>query len=270
MTTTAKEIPFPMPRGRRDTEPSQPDDKGQTLLDFTGARGPLSTEEKAKRRDAIRTAVLAAVATTPPNPFPVAALWDEALCRDHPDFAPFLAMVDESLVRARALRDLIEAVNGKDIPTICRLWEPGLPGLSYLTPQHKSVIRDCLVSHVLSNVPMEPHRVDSLVFSGSGVEVRWVWRRTYSWLFAIGVRDQHYPGHPRNGSRGGQSTIKTADQCHDGVTLQFSGDFPHVCVWPAVAFEGKIAYGLNPLRLKCRRSPKTRKEMQCYETVTNA
>lgn len=270
MTTLSKEIPFPMPHGRRDAEPPAPDDKGQTMLDFTGARGPLGAEEKAKRRDAIRTAVLAAVTSTPPNPFPVAALWDEALCREHPDFAPLLKVVDESLALARPLRDLVEAVNGKDIPTICRLWNPGLPGVSYLTPQQKSGIRDCLVSHVLSNVPMDPHRVDPLVFSASGVEVRWVWRRTYHWLFAIAVRDEHYPHHPRNGNRVGQSTIKTADQCHDGVTLPFSGEFPHVCVWPAVTFDGKLAYGLNPLRMKCRRSPKTRKEMQCYETVTNA
>ena len=256
MTRLAAEIPFPMPRGRRDADTQGPEQQAPTDSAFNRSSGPIGPVEKAKRRDAIRTAILAAGTSTPPNPFPVAAMWDDALCREHPDFAPLLHQVDESILRARPLRDLVEAVNGKDIPTICRLWDPGLQGVSYMTACQRTVVRESIVSYALCNLPMALHRVDPLVFTSWGVEVRWAWPRTYRWLFTIAVRDKRYPLSPQDGDRAGQSVIKTAEQCRDGVALRFPGDFPHVCVWPAVTFEGELAYGQKPLRMACRRSTK--------------
>ena len=260
MMTLAKEIPFPMPRGRREPEPQAPDQQVPTDSVLARRTGPVGPEEKAKHRDAIRNAILSASTCSPPNPFPVAAMWDEPLCREHPDFAPLLQTVDECLQRARALRDLVEAVNARDTFTICRLWDPGLQGVSYMTPGQRTVIRQSLEAAALSNLSIAPHRVDPLVFTSSGVEVRWVWPRSYRWLFAIAVRDKRYPQTPLQGRRAGQYTLKTADQCRDGVALPFRGDLPHVCVWPAVTLDDELVYGHKPLRMESRRLPLTRKE----------
>ena len=66
MTTQAKEIPFPLPKGRRDPDPhaSAQEEPGTPV--FKGIPRPVGVEAKAKCRDAIKEALLPAAASNPP------------------------------------------------------------------------------------------------------------------------------------------------------------------------------------------------------------
>ncbi len=259
MTTLANEIPFPLPQGRRDQVFREQDNPENTIT--KGAARPVGPEEKAKHREAIRKVIHLATACKPHNPFPVAVMWDESLCREHPDFAPLLKTVDESLAQARSLRDLVEAVNRQDVLTICRLWDPGLQGVSYMSQAQQGVVRDSIVTHALGELTLTPHCIDPLVFKGSCVEVRWAWPRTYRWLFAVAVRNTRYPRDTDDVSAASNTVIRTAEQCRDGVAIEFLGRFPHACIWPAVTFEKTILCGKSPLRFYSRR-PMNGKELR--------
>ena len=249
-----KEIPFPLANGRRPAvQGILPHVVGTEEVAALGQAHAFGAEEKGRYREAIRDAILSALAERTPNQFKIALAWNEALCRGHPIFEGLMDDIDAALRRAQPLRELAEAIAEEDSAAICRLWDPAMDGVCHLSARQMTAIKEAISSTGLVGAVIVAHTLVPIAFTSTGIEVRWHWVKGFRHLFAVSVRHCRFPESPMDVARQDHRSLQTTEQCRGGLGLTFDGHYPHVCIWAAVRFDHEILFANDPLRLARRR-----------------